>query len=54
MFSITRKIKHKISVETITAYVIKQLQAKHCYIFGLTARYAELAEMTRKDLLHCD
>lgn len=48
--NLQKALKDKVLVEDKTAKVIKALQAKGCFVFGLTARYAEMAGQTQRTL----
>jgi len=47
-------LKDKVTVESNTANVIKKLQASGCWVFGLTARYSEMAVSTDAQLAALD
>ena len=45
-------LKDKVTCEADTAQVVQELQSKGCWVFGVTARYPELAVGTQKTLLN--
>lgn len=49
--SLQTSLQRKVLTEKSTAEVIRGLQAQGCHVFGLTARYMELAHNTKTTLL---
>lgn len=49
-----QRLKTKDLVQKDTAEVIRELQAQGCWVFGLTARFSEMASMTDKQLADVD
>jgi len=43
-------LQEKKLVETSTAAVIRRLQEKGCWVFAVTSRYAEMANLTHRVL----
>jgi hypothetical protein len=43
-------LKTKVPVESSTVDVIKEFQEQKCWVFGITARFSEMASMTEKQL----